>query len=73
MQQNTLTVSAREAGEILGVGVHAVYRAIRERRLPVLRVGPRKVRVPRRALEDLMADPGRWGEKGSAQKAPRSQ
>lgn len=53
------TLSVPEAAEVLGLGVHAVYRAVPERRLPVLRSG-RKIRVPVAVLDDLLRNPARF-------------
>ncbi len=36
----------------LGVGRDAIYRAVRENKLPVIRLG-RSIRFPRRAIEDI--------------------
>ena len=48
------TYSVLEAGRLLGLGRNAAYEAARRREIPVLRFG-RKLRVPRVALERLLA------------------
>lgn len=48
------TYSVPEAGRLLGLGRNAAYEAVRRREIPVLRFG-RKLRVPRVALERLLA------------------
>jgi excisionase family DNA binding protein len=60
-----LTVSVPEGARALGVGVHSLYRAAREGRIAVLRVG-RKVRIPRRAIEEVLANPDRFNRTASA-------
>ncbi len=56
-----LTLSVPEAAKALGVGMHAVYRAVRERRVPALRIGTKpKFRIPRVAIDRLLEDPERW-------------
>ena len=50
------TVSVPDAGRKLGIGRCTAYRLARENKLPVLRLG-KKVRVPRVALERMLADP----------------
>ena len=48
------TYSVPEVGRLLGLGRNAAYEAARRREIPVLRFG-RKLRVPRLALERLLA------------------
>jgi excisionase family DNA binding protein len=50
----TVTMSVPEAGRLLGLSRNAAYDAARRREIPVLRFG-RKLRVPRVALERLLA------------------
>jgi excisionase family DNA binding protein len=52
------TYSVPEAGRLLGLGRNAAYEAARRREIPVLRFG-RKLRVPRLALERLLAGDGK--------------
>ena len=61
MSQQVLTLSVREAARALGIGLHSVYRAIREKRLPALKVGTKpKLRIPKAAIRRLLRDPGGW-------------
>jgi excisionase family DNA binding protein len=52
------TYSVPDAGRLLGLGRNAAYEAARRREIPVLRFG-RKLRVPRVALERLLAGEGK--------------
>ncbi len=55
------TVSVSEAAKLLGVGRLAVYQAVREGRLPALRIGSKpKFRIPRLAIEQLLRNPAEW-------------
>jgi excisionase family DNA binding protein len=56
------THSVPEAGRRLGLGKNAAYEAARRGELPVLRFG-RKLRVPRVALDRLLAE-GRPRDRG---------
>jgi excisionase family DNA binding protein len=57
------TYSVAEAAQMLGVGERTVYQAVREGRLPALRIGRKpKLRVPRVAVEELLRHPERWDE-----------
>ena len=53
-EQLLLTVT--QAGALLGFGRSTVYELIKEGQIPVVRLGPRRVRVPRRELERWIAD-----------------
>lgn len=60
------TYSVSEAARVLGIGEESIYQAIREGRLPALKVGRKpKLRIPRVAIEELLRDPSRW-ETGAA-------
>lgn len=63
MDRQTMTIS--EAAHVLGVGRQTAYIAAREGALPVIRVGRRRLVVPRVALERLLAT-GEWRPTGSA-------
>ena len=55
-----LTISAKEASQRLGIGLTTTYRLLRLGRLPAVRVGTRpNFRVPVRAIEEALAEPGR--------------
>jgi excisionase family DNA binding protein len=49
------TYSVPEAGRLLGLSRNAAYDAARRHEIPCLRFG-RKLRVPRVALEKMLAD-----------------
>lgn len=48
------TVTIEEAARILGIGRACAYEAARTGSLPVLRIGVKRLVVPRRALERLL-------------------
>lgn len=50
-----LTLSVEETARLLGIGRQAAYQAARTGQIPTLRIG-RFVRVPRTALERLLAE-----------------
>ena len=59
-----LTVSINEAAHLLGVGRGSVYRAAKEGRLAVLRVGRKpRLRVPRVVLQRIAEDPSLWNRR----------
>ena len=59
------TLSVPQAAQVLGVGRVAMYRAVREGRVPALRVGQKpKLRVPRAVLDQLLADPEKFNTGG---------
>ena len=51
------TYSITEAATILGVGRDGLYRAVRENRIPVLRLGKRRCRIPVEVIQAILADP----------------
>ncbi len=54
------TISVPEAGRIyLGIGRDASYEAARRGDIPVLRVGPKLLRVPVVAMERMLDEAGR--------------
>jgi excisionase family DNA binding protein len=50
------TVSIKEAAQQLGLGADALYRAVRNGEIPVIRIGGR-ILVPKAVLLRLLADP----------------
>jgi excisionase family DNA binding protein len=54
MVQNNLTMSVPEAGAMLGLGRNGSYAAVERGEIPVIKLG-RKLRVPRVAIERLLA------------------
>ena len=64
-EQMQLTLSVPETARALGVGLHSIYRAVRENRLPALIVGTKpKLRIPKVAVKRLLENPETW-EKGA--------
>jgi excisionase family DNA binding protein len=60
-----LTYSVTEAARVLGVGQHSVYEAIRDGRLPAIKVGRKpKLRIPKVAVQELLQHPERWASGG---------
>lgn len=59
MKRMTLTVV--EAARALGIGRVTAYRAVREGRIPALKMGRRLV-VPKPALEKMLAEAGNGKE-----------
>jgi len=51
-----LTLSPIELASALGIGRTRIYKALKAGVIPCLRAG-KKFRVPRRVLDDLLADP----------------
>lgn len=49
------TYTVREAGEVLGIGRDAAYRAARDGVIPSLKIG-RRVVIPRAALLKLLGE-----------------
>ena len=56
--EEKLTMSVRSAALRLGISVGLAYAMAREGRLPVLRLGARRLVVPRVALERMLAEAG---------------
>jgi excisionase family DNA binding protein len=54
MEPERMTLSVEEAAAVLGISRALAYELVRRGELPRLRLG-RRVVVPRRALEDLVA------------------
>ena len=50
-----LTYTVEEAGRALGISRGLAYEMVREGTLPSLRLGERRIVVPRAALESLLA------------------
>ena len=53
-----LVLSIAEAGRALGVGRSTAYALARTGQLPVLRLGPRRLVVPKAALLRMLATAG---------------
>lgn len=54
-----LLLTVKEMAEILGIGVTYAYRLVNTKGFPVLRLGPRQIRIPFEGLK-------RWIEKMTA-------
>ena len=60
-----LTLSVPETARLLGIGVHAMYQAVKQGRIPTLRFGRKpKLRIPRVAVERLLEHPELWEKEG---------
>ena len=56
MQQERLTLTVEQAGELLGISRALAYEMARTGRLPTLRFGKRIV-VPKKAIENMLESP----------------
>ena len=56
MEQERLTLTVEEAGELLGISRALAYEMARTGRLPTLRFGKRIV-VPKKAIESMLERP----------------
>ena len=54
MNDECLTYSIPEAGKILGYSRNTAYEAAKRGELPTIRLGGRKIRVPKAALQQLL-------------------
>lgn len=57
------TVTVEEAARILGLGRSTTFEAVRTGRIPSIRISPRRIVIPRRALENLLAGNETAGDK----------
>jgi excisionase family DNA binding protein len=48
------TVSVREAASILGIGTATAYQAVKEGRIPSIRLGEKRIVVPIAALDRML-------------------
>ena len=55
IERKTLTVT--EAAQVLGISRDAVYQAVKTGALPALRLGLRRIVIPRAQLERLLNEP----------------
>lgn len=65
MEPERMTLSVEEAAAALGISRALAYELVRRGELPRLRLG-RRIVVPRRALEDLVASAARAAESEQA-------
>ena len=57
MGEDRLTLSVPEAAKVLGIGRNLCYDLIKMGEIPAIRLGRRRLLVPRSALAALLADP----------------
>ncbi|MBI4332371.1 MAG: helix-turn-helix domain-containing protein [Chloroflexi bacterium] len=57
-ESEALTLTIAEAARALGISRHLAYDLARRGRIPVLRLGDRRLAVPRAAFLDFLS--GRW-------------
>jgi excisionase family DNA binding protein len=60
------TLSIRQAGQVLGIGREMAYRLADQGGLPLMVFGPKKRRVPKHALRQLL-ETGTWVGRKPAQ------
>jgi len=54
-----LTMTVEEAGEALGVSRATAYMLASTGRLPSIRISDRRIIVPKKAIDDLLASAGK--------------
>jgi len=54
-----LVMSVEEAGEALGISRATAYMLANTGRLPAIRISDRRIIVPRKAIDDLLASAGK--------------
>lgn len=70
MELERLTMGVREAATLLGISPAHAYESIRLGRLPAVRLG-RRLLVPRKALDEFLADEVRRAEVRSPRASDR--
>ena len=50
-----LTLTVEEASEVLGISRATGYNLVSQGRLPALRISDRRIVVPRKAIDDMLA------------------
>ena len=58
MSDGPLVYTIEEVAALLQIGRNQAYQAARRGEIPVLRIGPRRMVVPKAALERLLAEAG---------------
>ena len=53
------TYTPEEAFEIIGCKRTLGYELLRQNKIPHIRLGPKKIVIPRKALEELLANAGK--------------
>jgi excisionase family DNA binding protein len=51
-----ILLNVREAAHVLGVKPRGVYRLVEKRLIPSVRLGTRRIAIPRRELEEWASD-----------------
>jgi len=64
MSTRTATLSVTEAAGKLGVGINSMYAAVKDGRIPALRVGAKRPRqrIPVWVIARLLSDPALWSK-----------
>ena len=63
------TLTVLEAARVLGVGRGTAYELVRSGQLPALRLGPKRIVIPREGLNRLLAGDGTAGRASTEEKA----
>jgi excisionase family DNA binding protein len=58
-QVERLTMTVEEAGEALGISRATAYTLANTGRLPAIRISDRRIIVPRKAIDELLASAGK--------------
>jgi len=58
-QKERLTMTVEETAEALGISRATAYSLAREGRLPVIRISDRRLIVPVKAIEKMLAEAGK--------------
>jgi|GEM_PF-856743 len=62
MEQNDrterLVMTVEEAGAALGISRATAYSLVQQGRLPAIRISDRRIIIPRKAIDDLLASAG---------------
>ena len=56
-----LVCTIEEAGQMLGISRGTAYMLANTGRLPAIRISDRRIIIPRKAIDDLLASAGKQG------------
>jgi excisionase family DNA binding protein len=56
-----LTMTVEEAGDALGISRATAYTLVNTGRLPAIRISDRRIIIPRKAIDDLLASASKQG------------
>lgn len=56
-----LTMTVEEAGDALGISRATAYMLVNTGRLPAIRISDRRIIIPRKAIDDLLASASKQG------------